>query len=264
MSASASRAFLASILLASLASPEAFAAEAPAETAPAAVPEDVLTELLPRLAATEARLQALYDASTFVVRSTSTKSDSLGKKKERSEVETRMFVHDGKPWEEIVRYVDDGRDVTESRNEKRQKELASGKRTRKDAMPFSSPFTEARQKRHRFRDLGAVEQSETLRRIAFSPKKGKKGDETSRGEAIVDLARGAIVSMTLEPSDLPPFADEAEIRLEMNNETPAGPALSRVLVEGSGSFLFVRRKLRVDARISGYVVPPAFARSAAP
>lgn len=229
-----------------------FAAETRPQSSAPSDSVDFLSELLPRVAESEERLHALYDSSTFVVSTSTTKHDARGRKVEGSEVDTRMFPRDGKPWEEIVRWVEDGKDVTRAKNAKRQKELASGKRTREDAMPFRSPFLAARQALHRFRDLGAVEGDPSRRRVGFSPRKGKAGKNTSRGEAEVDVTRGAIVSMTIVPSELPPFADEAEIHLEMAHETPAGPALSRVVVHGAGSLLFVKRTLKADARISAY------------
>ena len=239
----------------------AFAAEtnAPAPAAEASL----LDELLPRIAETEGRLHALYAASTFVVRTSTSKYDGRGRKVESSDVETRMFPREGRPWEEIVRWEEDGKDVTRAKNDKRQKELASGKRTREDAMPFRSPFLAKRQPLHRFRDLGAVDGDPARRRVAFSPrKKGKEDEDTSSGEAVVDLARGAILSMTLVPSKLPAFADEAEIRLEMTHETAAGPALSRVVVKGSGSMLFVKRSLKANATISTYETAPETFRNA--
>lgn len=210
-----------------------------------------LTDLLARLEESESRLMDLYENGSFNVHTKYRNVDAAGKTKSIDEAETRLFQKDGKPWEEITRFLDEGRDVTARENAKRQKELESGKRKRKDGIPFASPFGKDQQALYTFTDLGTDPDDPSRRRIQFEPK--RKSEKTYRGKAVVDATRGALVELSMRPTVFPYFVNKLDVVMEMRTETEVGPALSALRVSAAGKLLFIKKRVEVEASFTDYV-----------
>lgn len=217
----------------------------------ATAPAEPLPDLLARVEASETRVMALYETASFNVHTTYKNVDANGKAKSTDVAETRLFTKDGKPWEEITRFLDEGQDVTARENAKRQKELESGKRKRKDGVPFASPFAKDQQALYVFTDLGADSANPALRRIKFKPK--EKSETTYKGEGLVDVARGALVKLSLKPTVFPYFVNKLDVVMEMQSETAAGLALSSLRVSAAGQLLFIKKRVEVEALFTDYV-----------
>ena len=219
------------------------------------IPAADLTALLERSAALDAKLADLFARGSFVVTSTFRTTDQNFGGTKVSEVVTEMYEKDGKPWERITKYVEGGRDVTKDRDAKRQKELASGTRTRKDGIPFRSPFAPGEQKRYRFTAEGPWKDDPALEKIRFEPK-GKASTTTYRGYGLVERDTGVVRKLSFRPSAFPRFVKKLDVELEFSTPTPAGLALTSLKVRAGGGALFViRRAVEVDTTLTGYVMP---------
>src|SRR5438046_5850243 len=85
-----------------------------------APPAETFPALLQRLAANEATLADLYESADYTLTTHTDSLDGSGNVSKTSDVETRMYTRaDGKPWQEIVRFVDAGKDITEEHQKKR-------------------------------------------------------------------------------------------------------------------------------------------------
>jgi len=220
----------------------------------ATTPAEPLPDLLARVEASETRVMSLYETGSFNVHTTWKSLDGAGKAKSTDEADTRLYLKDGKPWEEITRFVDEGQDVTVRENAKRKKELESGTRKRKDGVPFASPFAKDQQALYEFTDAGLDAKNPALRRIKFKPK--QKSEKTYKGEALVDIASGALRKLTMRPTVFPYFVNKLDVVMEMDAVTPAGPALSALRVSAAGQLLFIKKRVEVEAAFSDYVAAP--------
>src|SRR3954471_17904205 len=88
-------------------------------------------DLLKKLAENEAQLERLYEEGSYhVTTHYQTLDPATGAVKSENDMETRMFRKDGKPWEEITKYVEAGKDTTAAHAAQREKEMRDGKRKR--------------------------------------------------------------------------------------------------------------------------------------
>lgn len=240
------------------------AAPSPAATVvatPAAAPTPSLNDLLDRLTAADERLSDLYEQGSYTV---STRFEELdpddGKVKGTTEIVTRMYRKDDRPWEQIIRFIDEGKDVTASRAAKREKELLAGKRKRADGMPFKSPFAKNERARYRFTDGGAAKNDPGCVLVHFEPIHDAK--DVNYGDAIVDPIAGVVRRLEMRPAMLPKFVHKETVVMRFGARTEAGAALNDVVVDGEGGFLFVKKKVHVETKIDGYEMAPAAAAAA--
>ncbi|HEY7863352.1 MAG TPA: hypothetical protein VIE39_06825, partial [Thermoanaerobaculia bacterium] len=105
--------------------------------------------------------------------------------------------------------------------------------------------------RHTFSLAGADSQDPSLTRIAFQPK-GSASPETFKGEAGVDPATGTVRWIRFRPAKNPKHVTRMEVTMLYGLETPGGPALSRVSVDGEGGILFVKKGYRSESTFSDY------------
>ena len=214
-------------------------------------------ELMQKLAANEAQLQHLYDEGDYhVTTKYQTLDPATGAVKLTNDMETRMFRKDGKPWEEITKFVEGGKDVTAAHAAQREKEVRDGKRKRADGVPFRSPFSAAEQPKYRFNELPAAEPGKTT--IAFEPITATK--DTQVGTALVDVATATARHMEFHPAIKPNFVHKLDMVLELV-ETPAGWALGTLVVDAEGGLFFVKKRVHVESKIEGYELPAGISAS---
>lgn len=178
--------------------------------------------------------------------------DKKGKVESVTESVERVTLRGGKPEREILRYVRDGKDDTASEKKKRAGVKAGppGKE-RSIKIGAKSPFEASEQPKHRFTLVGPDAADPSRLTIRFEPK-GKPSPETSIGEAVVDPETGAILRLRFRPSDNPKFVDRMDVQMEYGAETPEGPALSRVSIEGAGGILFIKKRMKMTVTLSDY------------
>lgn len=233
----------------------------PARASAADADGPVAADLLRRLAESDARIQQLYREGSYTL---TTRMENLdpktGKVQSTTDMVTRMFRKNGKPWEEVVSFIDAGKDETESHRAKREKEVASGKRDRTDSIPWQSPFGAEHQALYRFRDGGPTDGG-THEIIHYETLKPAK--ERGSGDAIVDPEAGTALLMRFQPSVLGNFVHSIQVEMRFDASTPAGPALSSFVVDGEGGLLFVKRRLHVEGTVVDYQMPPPMTASSA-
>ena len=205
--------------------------------------------LLTRLGAADTRLETLYETAEYRVHSRFTSLDPHGAVVKSSEAETRMFTRaDGAPWEEIVRFDEGGKDETAAHEKKREKQLAAGKWSRADEMPFKSVFAVAQQPRYRYTDLGAA--GDGRERIGFEPI--EPAQDAYIGEAEVDVAAGAVRAIHFHPSAYPMLVHRIDVDMQFDADTTAGWALSHADIDAEGGALWVKRHLHIATDIASY------------
>jgi transcription elongation GreA/GreB family factor len=186
---------------------------------------------------------------------TETRAEELNKKgKVESVTESveRVTRRGGQTEREVIRYVRDGKDSTESEKKRRAEEKAKPPRkSRSVRIGATSPFEPTEQPKHRFTLVGTDPADPNRLTIRFEPK-GKPSPETNVGEAVVDWATGAILRLRFHPSDNPTFVDRMDVQMEYGAATPEGPALSRVTMEGAGGILFIKKRMKMTVTLSDY------------
>ncbi len=202
-----------------------------------------LAALLDRLEAHEAKLARIYEDGAFSVQST---IESFGRGKKPSstiDVETRVTNVKGIRREEIVKKLENGKDVTAEAIEKKKKD----KQKKLESNPMILPFATKERPKYRF----------TWKKpdvITFEPVVAP-ADGVYRGEATVDPDKGEVLEVRARPTKLPAFVDEIAFRLELGLVTRAGPTPSALEVDGEGGVLFYRKRVRIRTGFSDYVVP---------
>ncbi len=200
-------------------------------------------ELLQKLAAHQARLEALGKRMEVTMQARSEELDKAGKAVGVEETVVRFYVQDGKDVSELVRAVKDGKDVTaERRREERKKKKGEG------TFSFSDAFAADQQKRFRFELKGAVPGAPGQVRVAFAPL--EPSQQLLEGEALVDEAAGEVIAVKAHPSELPMLADRADVAVDYGAKTDAGRTLSRIVIQGEGGILFLRKRVRATITLS--------------
>lgn len=194
----------------------------------------------------------LLENSSHTTETRAEELDKKGKVESITESVERVTRRGDRTEREVIRYVRDGRDVTQEEKKRRAGEKAAPPRKRRSiTIGATSPFEASEQPKHRFTLVGADPAEPNRVTIRFEPK-GKPSPETNVGEAVVDLATGAILRLRFNPSDNPKFVDRMEVQMEYGAATPEGPALSRVTMEGAGGILFVKKRMRMTMTLSDY------------
>jgi len=194
----------------------------------------------------------LLENSSHTTETRAEELDKKGKVGSVTESVERVTRRGGQTEREVIRFVRDGKDVTESEKKRRAEEKAKPPRkSRSVRIGAKSPFEASEQPKHRF-TLAASDPADTGKvTIRFEPK-GKPSPETNVGEAVVDPATGAILRLRFRPSDNPTFVDRMEVQMEYGAATPEGPALSRVTMEGAGGILFIKKRIRMTVTLADY------------
>ena len=236
------------------------AAPSPAATpaAPAPAPAVDLGPLLQRLAEAERAREARAENRTMEVTTVSEELDGKGQPEKRTETVVRRTVKEGKATSELVRVLEDGKDVTEAKRakfEERQREAArKGQKARgggtRGVRLEASPFAPDEQPRYQFEPRPARPSDPAgHQRIALRPR-GKPEEGMLQGEAVVDAAAGELVRFEGTLAKLPRFADRVSLAFEFGPVGPTGHELTRTRVDGEGGLLFVRKRVRAETRFA--------------
>ncbi len=224
----------------------------------AAAPNAALVE---RLTAHADRLEALTKNASMTMTVRGEELDGDGKPKSTFERVTRQTVKEGQSSQELLKAVEDGRDVTEERRreqaEKGKKKEEGDQKGRKSvSIGAALPFGKKEVEKYEYALLAPSQANPGLVRIAFKPR-GAKSGELMIGDALVDPEKGELVRLSMRPSKNPRFVDHLVIELEFGAITPAGRALSRLDARGDGGFLLIHKWFHVETLFSDFEVEPA-------
>ena len=201
-----------------------------------------LAPLLARLAASDAAREAREGTVPVVVTKRAEKLDRKGRVTARRERVTRHVGRGDDEAVELLRQVEDGKDVTAERRAELARERAKQGPARKSgASALRLPFAAELQPRYRYALGAGPADAPGLARVRFTPV--EPSPELLAGEALVDVASGEAVALDATQSKLPAMADFVKLRFELDGP-PGARELVRVHSEAAGGVLFVRQHVR--------------------
>ena len=215
-----------------------------------------LAVLLPKLAISSARLEAMLKKASFTVTG---KMETVGGDGAVSDPKEGIFkvVNDGSgnpPKVEVVRYAEDGKDKTDDARKKAEERAKEPKKAKKPDEETHVPFLGTEQGKYDYR-IGEADKTDPSRvRVYFTPR--SPAQNLLQGSAWVDATNGNILSMGASPSKTPPFVDYFRIQIECAENTAMGPAPSKIIFEGGGGVLFVKKRFRGAATLTSWQVAP--------
>jgi hypothetical protein len=214
------------------------------KSALASPPPDAVLADLGRYAS---RFESLKDKATYTVDGRMESVDDKGKVDSVKEMVAKVEPDGNKSRFTIVKFVEDGKDKTEEAK-KKQQEDAREREKKKDKRKWRMPFHPDEQSRYTF-DVAETDANDPHRvRITFVPK--VKGDDTIEGSAWVDTSKGVIVSTGFKLSQTPTFVDSIHVTVAFGQQTPYGPAPSKINFQVDGGILFIHKHLRATANLN--------------
>lgn len=202
-----------------------------------------LDELVKAAGAAEVASEAAFESRPCTVTIDARELDKKGAVKDASEIVMRRTLVDGKQHDELVRYVENGKDVTAEKKAKRaerEKEADEEEGNGKDRGQIRSPFHPKNADGYAFEDLGADKTDPTLRRIRFAPKKGATADDRMIGEATLTPA-AQLRAMRMKPAKLPMLVSTIDIVGEFG---PSGEVV-KLGMKGEAGALFIKKRFDV-------------------
>jgi hypothetical protein len=154
----------------------------------------------------------------------------------------------------VIRYTEDGKDKTEEGIKEARESAEREKKKRDSGKELKMPIRTAEQARYVFDQVEVDPANPNRVRITFVPK--ERGDDTVEGSAWVDAASGTPISAGFKLSRTPFLIDYIHFSVEFGEKTPLGPAVSKVVVDGKGGILFIRKHFHGTAVLSDYRVLP--------
>jgi hypothetical protein len=155
---------------------------------------------------------------------------------------------------EVVRYAEDGKDKTDDAKKKAEERAKEPKKKPKPDEEVHVPFLGTEQGKYDYR-IGEADKIDPTRvRVYFTPR--SPAQNLLQGSAWVDSKNGDILSMGASPSKTPAFVDYFRIQIECAENTAMGPAPSKIMFEGGGGVLFLKKRFRGAATLTGWQVPP--------
>lgn len=217
--------------------------------------------MLQKLAASATRVEALLREGTYTI---SGHVESVGRGGGVADTKDGVFrvLSDALgPKVEVVQYVEDGTDKTDEA--KKKAEDKARERTTKQKDPdeqWHVPFLVSEQPKYDFRLEESDARDPSRVKIGFSPK--QPAPNLFSGSVWVDTRTGAFFSADFSPSKTAAFVDYVRVHVELGEATPMGPAVSKLSFEAGGGLLFLRKRVRGTAVVSGYQVPSGAAAAA--
>lgn len=215
-------------------------------------------DLMKKLADATATMQKSADAADVTIDTLAEQLDKTGKATDTTDVVLRITHVDGHEHDELVKYVENGKDVTEEKKAKAAKDDAKKKKDddkdgdANEDVPI--PFSAKRQPRYRFVAEGSDDQGRL--RIHYEPSGAPTSDD-GIGDAVVDPATGALVEMTWTPAKLPTMVKELAMTLTFTQDPTHGAMLSKIEGHGRAGILFVQKRFRLTTTFGDYAFPPA-------
>jgi hypothetical protein len=178
-----------------------------------------LPELLHKVGLSVARGEAQMKHLDFTERSVDEQRSADGKVLHRMERERRVLQAKGPRRQEILRAVQDGKDLTE-----RARQAASGKTPEEQGNP--SPLSPGEQDKYRFETRPADPAHPEWLHLAFAPK-GAPSPKLLVGEAWIDPHPAALRRLAFHPSEQNP-AEKMEVDVSYDQLLPDTSLPSRM------------------------------------
>lgn len=232
-----------------------------AQPSAAAPPAGVdLSALLRTLAQNTPDTERLLEerVSGFTMTTLSEELDSKGRVKHTKLRVTRVQEEGGRRVATLLRALDDQKDVTEKkRKELDDKARDEDRKKNEKGLSFPVPFTAGSQPLHRFALAGRDPKDPSLVRIKFWPA-GRKGEDVMIGEGRVDPVAGMLRSLRFRPSKYPgSFVDRLDVTMTFRSVPGVGAVMERLVGEGNGGLLFVRKYRRTTVTFTDVAFKPA-------
>ncbi len=212
------------------------------------------TELMARLADHAARYIGLRKRASYSIDGRMEFLDGDGKPNSVKELVARVEADGTDSHFVVVRYAEDGEDKTADAQKDARKRAQERKSKKDDNKRLPIPILAEEQGRYVFDQIETDPADPTRVRIAFVPK--DPADDTIEGSAWVDTVHADLISVGFKVSRPPMFVDAIHVTLEFGAQTPFGPAVSRVVADGDGGFLFFRKRFHAAATLSNYRFAP--------
>ena len=215
-------------------------------------------DLLNKLAAQAAQLEATEQRTSFLAEGKLESVDSSGNVDDVKEMQARVESDGKKQHVIVVRYLNAGKDETRDaqrkQNEHAEEEKAKSEEDRQKEHKLSIPFAASEQAKYVF-DQVETDPGDPYRvRITFVPKEPTK--DTIEGSIWADAKTGRPYSTGFKLSKPGAFVDFVHIQIELGAQTPLGPEVSRVTIDGAGGLLFIHKHFRGVANLHDYRVAP--------
>jgi hypothetical protein len=206
-----------------------------------------LPDLLRRLSEHEAAV-ALYNLVTRT--STEQELDGDGRVTDESVTVMQVTTRPDRVDTVIVSSTHNGKDATHERQEAVRESHPDDVHIR-----ARSPFNPGELAKYDFKLLD-LEAGTGRCRIHFEPK-DRHAEGLLVGDAWADSESGTTLRIVATPSKLPSHADKVSMQMNYDAVTPAGPALSKLVVEGEGHFLFFHQRMRATTVVNDYPRVPS-------
>lgn len=209
--------------------------------------------LLEKLGARARQLEVFAKATRVTIDLTYEKLDGDGKVTKTTRTAVRVGRNGDTIERKLLAYEEDGKDLTESRraeSEAKREKPESNNGKNKD-FSVKSPFHPELQAKYEFAILAPPPSQPQLVRIGFKPA-GDKVPELYMGDATVDPETGDVLALSLRPSKPPAFVQSLSIEAQLEAQTPAGRAMSKLEVKGVAGLLFLKERFRVITTFKDY------------
>jgi hypothetical protein len=212
-------------------------------------------DLMARLGAYAQRFETMRKRASYVVEAELDSVDGAGHAESTKKGKARVTSngHDSKL--SILEYFEDGENKTaEAQQKLREREAEAARHPSPPKRAWRMPFHPGEQPRYWFDVVQVDPRNPAHVRIAFVPK--IKEDDTIEGSAWVDVPSGTLLSAGFKLSRPPSLVDAVNVRMTFGERTSLGPAPSHIEVEAHGGFLFIHKRYRGEATLSGYRLAP--------
>jgi hypothetical protein len=210
-------------------------------------------DLMSKLAVHAASFEAMRMRASYAIDGQLDHLDSDGKVDSTDHLEARV-VADGKKADIVVmKFLEGNDDKTEDAQEKARERNAASEEE-KEKRRTHMPFLASEQRRYVFDQVQSDPADPTHVRITFVP--NVKDETVVEGSAWVDTKTGTVISAGFKMVKNGMFVDYVHVTVEFGAPTALGPAVSKVTLEGKGSFLFIKKRFRATATVSRYRIQP--------
>lgn len=213
-------------------------------------------ELMAKLAAHADRFERMRSSASYSIVGRMEQVDGEGKASTTKEMVARVEPNGLFPQFIVDRYLEDGEDKTDEAREEANERAEARKRdpAKYKKKEIRIPTLASEQPRYVF-DVVEVDKTVPSRvKLSFTPR--ERDERTIEGTAWIDTAQGTVLSAGFKLARTSMFVNFVHVKVVFGENTPLGPAVSKVEFEGEGGLLFIRKHVRGSATLSRYRVTP--------
>ena len=204
----------------------------------------VPAEVLAKLADASAKFEAMMRRASFTVKG----------RMDDKEGTARVTMQGEHAKVEILRYAEDGQDKTAEAKQKQAERAREPRKPRSSRDEIHLPFLASEQTKYDFWVGDGDAGDPTHMRVFFHAK--VPAENLMNGSAWVDARSGDLLTASVTASKTPAFIDYVRAKLEFDEHTAMGPAISKLEFDTAGGFLFVRKHYTGSATFASYELRP--------